>query len=337
MKPIWKFVCCAAALALALWGLGLSEVLNGYIMRIASLALINIILAASLNLINGMTGQFSLGHMGFAAIGAYVAGTFTTVLTRLSPHAPLDYALFLGATIVGGLAAAFVGILIGFPSLRLRGDYLAIVTLGFGEIIKTALNNIDAVGGPRGLTGIPAMSGVRGSGAMGFLITFAAATLTILAIRNLAGSTHGRALLSIRENELAAELCGVDTTRFKVTAFAIGAFFAGIAGSLLAHLNSIAHPTQYGFMGSVMVLIMVYVGGMGSITGSIIAAFGLTVLSEVLKAFIALLGDDFGLPIGQEWVMVLYALMLVLVMLFRNEGIMGNREMKWLRHEEEGL
>lgn len=300
-------------------------VLNGYFMIIINRSLVFVILAASLNLINGITGQFSLGHMGFAAVGAYVSGSITTLIFRFTPEqaaSPGGNAVFVVAIVVGGLAAAVVGFLIGFPSLRLKGDYLAIVTLGFGEIIRTILNNIDAVGGPRGLLGIPKFSG--------FTVIFVFTFLTIVMLRNLVQSSHGRAMLSIRENELAAELSGVNTTRYKVMGFAIGAFFAGVAGGLLAHLLQIAHPTQYGFYASALVLIMVYAGGMGSLTGSIIAAFFLTFLTEALRVGIDWLRDSVGIPVGTEWTMVVYALLLILIMLFRTEGLMGMREARIL-------
>ena len=301
--------------------------INGYIQHIINQSLIYVILAVSLNLINGITGQFSLGHMGFAAVGAYVSGSITTLVFKVAPEAGVHaYAVFLLGIAAGGVAAAVVGVLIGFPSLRLKGDYLAIVTLGFGEIIKTILNNIPAVGGPRGLLGIPKFSN--------FTFIFIAAFLTIVVIRNLVQSSHGRALIAVRENELAAELAGVDTTRYKVLAFAVGAFFAGIAGGLFAHLLQMAHPSQFAFMGSVLVLIMVYTGGVGSLTGSVIAAFVLTFLSEGLRIVIDGLAEATGLPIGGEWRMVIYALLLVFIMLFRTEGLMGTREARFLVIEE---
>jgi branched-chain amino acid transport system permease protein len=304
----------------------LTGVLNGYFVVIINRSLIFVILAATLNLINGITGQFSLGHMGFAAVGAYVSGTITTLVFKLSPHVFTDNLMFIVAIIVGGIAAALVGFLIGFPSLRLKGDYLAIVTLGFGEIIRTILNNIAYVGGPRGLLGIPKFSNFT----VIFLFTF----FTIVLLRNLVQSSHGRAMLSIRENELASELAGVDTTKYKVLGFVVGAFFAGIAGGLLCHLLQIAHPTQYGFYASALILIMVYAGGMGSLTGSIIAAFSLTFLTEGLRVGIDWLRDSVGIPIGTEWTMVVYALLLILIMLFRTEGLMGMRESKILIIEE---
>jgi branched-chain amino acid transport system permease protein len=312
------------------------NILNGYFMVIINRSLIFVILASSLNLINGITGQFSLGHMGFAAVGAYISGTFTTLIPATMGHIPLSpasiphQAIFIIAIIIGGIAAAFVGFLIGFPSLRLKGDYLAIVTLGFGEIIRTILNNIDYVGGPRGLLGIPKFST--------FFAIWLFTLLTIVLLRNLVQSSHGRAMLSVRENELASELCGVDTTRYKVMGFVIGAFFAGVAGGLLAHLLQLAHPTQYGFLPSALVLIMVYAGGMGSLTGSILAAFSLTFLTEGLRVAIdslpTLTIGTSSYRIGTEWVMVIYAVLLILIMLFKTEGIMGMREAKLLIIEE---
>jgi branched-chain amino acid transport system permease protein len=311
------------------------NILNGYFMVIINRSLIFVILASSLNLINGITGQFSLGHMGFAAVGAYTSGTITTLLLKLPPP-PAGFGfnpsilIFMGAIVLGGIFAAAVGFLIGFPSLRLKGDYLAIVTLGFGEIIRTILNNIDYVGGPRGLLGIPKFST--------FFTIWLFTLLTIVLLRNLVQSSHGRAMLSIRENELASELCGVDTTRYKVMGFVIGAFCAGVAGGLLAHLLQLAHPTQYGFLPSALVLIMVYAGGIGSLTGSILAAFSLTFLTEGLRVAIDML-PPFTIgtqkyTIGTEWVMVIYAVLLILIMLFKTEGIMGMREAKLLIIEE---
>lgn len=313
-----KLVIAALIFYVAVQVLSYVGILNGYFMVIINRSLVFVILAVSLNLINGITGQFSLGHMGFAAVGAYISGTLTTLLFKLSPAIPLHGLGFLLAILSGGLVAALTGFLIGFPSLRLKGDYLAIVTLGFGEIIRTILNNIAYVGGPRGLLGIPKFSNFT----VIFLFTFA----TIVIIRNLVQSSTGRAMLSVRENELASELVGIDTTKYKVLGFVFGAFFAGIGGGLLAHLLQIAHPTQYGFYASALILIMLYVGGIGSLTGSIIAAFSLTFLTEGLRVGIDWLRDTAGVPIGTEWTMVIYAVLLILIMLFKTEGLMGMRE-----------
>ncbi|HTX71370.1 MAG TPA: branched-chain amino acid ABC transporter permease [Rectinemataceae bacterium] len=322
-----RFTIAAVIFYLVIQGLSLIGVLNGYYIIIINQSLIFVILTVSLNLINGITGQFSLGHMGFAAVGAYVSGTITTILLKLSPDVASNYPIFLVAILVGGVFAAVVGLVIGFPSLRLKGDYLAIMTLGFGEIIRIILNNIDYVGGPRGLLGIPKFSTFP----IIYLFTF----VTIVIIRNLIQSSHGRAMLAVRENELAAELVGVDTTRYKVLGFVIGAFFSGIGGGLLAHLLQIAHPTQYGFYASALLLVYVYAGGMGSITGSIISAFALTFLSQALLLGLDSLSSMTGLPFGSEWRMVIYAVLLILIMLYRTEGLMGMKEAKLLIIEEE--
>jgi len=300
---------------------------NDYYLFIANLSLVYVILAVSLNLINGIIGQFSLGHMGFAAVGAYVSGSITTLIYKLSPNVAAHYPGFVLALVAGGVAAALVGVAIGFPTLRLKGDYLAIVTLGFGEIIRTIFNNIDAVGGPRGLLGIPKFST--------FTVILAFALITVAVIRNIAESAHGRNMIAIRENELAADLVGIDTTGYKVKVFALGAFFAGVGGGLYAHLLQIAHPTQFGFIYSVQVLIMVYAGGVGSLTGSVLAAFALTILTQVLKSFLSWLKAATDLPIGGDWYMVVYALLLILIMLYRTEGLMGTREAKLMIIPEE--
>jgi branched-chain amino acid transport system permease protein len=302
--------------------------INDYILHIINISLIYVILTVSLNLINGFTGQFSIGHMGFAAVGAYISGILTTLIWKIKPTNLSNYILFIIAMLIGGLCAMGIGYLLGLPTLRLRGDYLAIVTLGFGEIIRTIINNIDYVGGPRGLLGIPKFSN--------FTFIFFITLISVIIMRNIVYSTHGRAFKSIREDPIASELVGVNTTKYKVMVFTIASFFAGIAGSLLCHLLQIAHPTQYGFMGTILVLVMVYAGGMGSISGSIIAAFGLTFMSEGLRLVLRKLDDITPtVQIGIEWRMVVYALLLILIMLFRTEGLMGKREIRILVPEEE--
>lgn len=304
------------------------NIINDYFLHIINLSLVYVILTVSLNLINGFTGQFSIGHMGFAAVGAYISGILTTLIWKINPSNPINYLLFILALIIGSVVAGGIGFLLGLPTLRLRGDYLAIVTLGFGEIIRTIINNIDYVGGPRGLLGIPKFSN--------FTIIFIITVISVLIIRNIVYSTHGRAFKSIREDQIASELVGVNTTTYKVYAFTIGAFFAGLAGGLLCHLLQIAHPTQYGFMGTIFVLVMVYAGGMGSITGSIIAAFGLTFLSEGLRLLLRWVDDlTPTFPVGIEWRMVIYSALLIVIMLYRTEGLMGNREISLLVPEQE--
>ena len=256
---------------------------------------INIILSVSLNLINGYTGQFSLGHAGFMAVGAYVGVVLTTNF-----HAP-----FLLALILGGLAAAFLGFLIGLPTLRLRGDYLAIATLGLGEIIRIIIMNIQYVGGAAGFKGIPHYTT--------FPWVFFVMLVTLFVIKNFVNSSHGRACIAIRENEIAAEAMGINTTRYKVMAFALGAGFAGVAGGLFAHCFYIINPSSFTFMASFNYLIMVVLGGLGSITGSIAGAFVVTFISAALASW-------------PEFRMIIYALALILLMFYRPQGLFGYME-----------
>lgn len=325
-----KFLIFSALLYVLIQALYMLGLLNNYHIQIVNVALIYIILTVSLNIINGFTGQFSIGHMGFAAVGAYVSGTITTLIFKVGSMAAVPkYLIFILAIIAGGICAAIIGFLIGLPTLRLRGDYLAIVTLAFGEIIRVLINAMDYVGGPRGLLGIPRLSNLT----LIFIVTI----ISVLIMRNIIFSSVGRALKSIREDEVASELVGVDITRHKVLAFTIGSFFAGIAGALLAHLLQIAHPTQFGFLGSVNVLVMVYIGGAGSISGAISAAVGLTFLSEFLRLGIDQINKMQILPfvVGPEWRMVVYAVLLVATMLFRTSGLMGHKEFGILVPEEE--
>ncbi len=299
---------------LALVGLNvlLPRVVNPYHFQVLMLIGINVVLAVSLNLVNGFTGQFSIGHAGFMAVGAYASAMFTLKLGQPMVNSlhgvPLPVAqgiALLLALIAGGLLAAAAGWLVGLPSLRLRGDYLAIVTLGFGEIIRVVILNVDAIGGARGLPGIPQYST--------FFWVFGAAVAVILLARNMAHSTHGRALFAIRDDEVAAEALGVDTTSYKVLAFVLGAFFAGVAGGLFAHFLSYLNPSSFTFLKSIEVIAMVVLGGMGSISGSVIAAIVLTLLPEALRSL-------------KDYRMVIYALMLIILMITRPQGLMGTRE-----------
>jgi branched-chain amino acid transport system permease protein len=253
-------------------------------------------MSASLNLINGYTGQFSLGHAGFMAVGAYV-GVVATVKFGL----PLIVALIFGA-----IAAGFLGFLIGLPTLRLRGDYLAIATLGLGEIIRIVIMNIDYVGGAAGFKGIPHLTN--------FTWVFMAMLVTLFFIKNFVNSSHGRACIAIRENEIAAEAMGVNTTKYKVMAFTLGAAFAGVAGGLFAHQFYLISPTSFTFLASFNYLIMVVMGGMGSITGSIAGAFVVTFISAALASF-------------PEMRMIIYALALILMMFYRPQGLFGYMEL----------
>lgn len=257
---------------------------------------INIIMAASLNLINGYTGQFSLGHAGFMAVGAYVSVVLTTNF-----HLP-----FLVALLAGGAAAGALGCLIGLPTLRLSGDYLAIATLGLSEIIRIVLMNIQYVGGAAGFSGIPHLTT--------FPWVFFSMLATLFIIKNFVNSTHGRACIAIRENEIAAEAMGVNTTKYKVMAFTIGAAFAGVAGGLFAHVFYIITPLSFTFMQSFNYLIMVVLGGLGSITGAIAGAFVVTFISAILADW-------------PEYRMIIYALALILLMFYRPQGLFGYMEL----------
>ncbi len=310
-----------ALLALVALDVLLPRVLDPYQFRVVMLCGINIVLAVSLNIINGFTGQFSIGHAGFMAIGAYTAAmvslhagqSWATGLEAAHVPAPVAEGLaLLVALIAGGLLAAVAGWLVGLPSLRLRGDYLAIVTLGFGEIIRVIITNVDAVGAARGLPGIPGWASF-------FWVGLCVVVVVKLSL-NLASSTHGRALFAIRDDEVAAESLGVDTTRYKVTAFVIGAFFAGIAGGLFAHLISYLNPNSFTFIKSIEVIAMVVLGGLGSVSGAVLAAIVLTLMPEVLR------------PV-KDYRMVMYSLMLIVLMITRPQGLLGTRELSlpWRR------
>lgn len=271
-----------------------------YFTTIFILACINAILAVSLNLVNGITGQFSLGHAGFMAVGAYVSAVTSTALGLSFP----------ASLMLGGLAAALAGYLVGLPSLRLRGDYLAIVTLGFGEIIRVFILNMDFLGGARGFIGIPVQQGP-------FWVVLVLAFCVVACVR-LMESTHGRAWLCIREDEVAAEAAGIDSTRYKVLAFTLSAFAAGLAGALFAHAKAFINPASFSFLKSVDVVVMVVLGGMGSMTGSLLAAFVLTLLLEALRPVAQVGGVDLR--------MVFYSMALIGMMLWRPQGMLGRSE-----------
>lgn len=286
-----------------------NSAINSYDQRIIINVGIYMILATSLNLINGFTGQFSLGHAGFMAIGAYTAAGLTTLVFN-SAEGFTQELLFLTALLSGGVTAAIAGLLIGIPSLRLKGDYLAIVTLGFGEIIRVILQNIQPLGGSLGISGIPRYTT--------FIWTFGILALLVFITENLMRSTYGRGFLAVRDDEIAAESVGVNTTRYKVIAFVIGAFFAGVAGGLYGHYNSLIRPLDFGFLKSVEIVVMVILGGMGSTWGVILAAGLLTYLPEALRdvKLFNIQFRDFRMPI--------YALALILLMIFRPQGLLGN-------------
>lgn len=310
MFNIQRTLLLPAIMLTLFWGLDwiFPQVFNLYIQTIVIFCGINIILAVSLNLVNGFTGQFSIGHAGFMAIGAYVSAFLSfTFPAWAGPIVDINF--FLN-TIIGGLCAAIAGYGVGLPSLRLKGDYLAIVTLGFGEIIRVVLLNVEAVGGARGLYGIPKHSTLFWTLTWVFICCF-----TII---RLMKSTHGRAFLSVREDEIAAESVGINTTQYKVKAFVISAFFAGVAGSIFAHFLSYLNPSIFTFLKSFDVIVMVVLGGMGSITGSCVAAVIITLLPEVLRPLQEITKIDFR--------MIIYSLTLIVLMLTRPQGLFGGTE-----------
>ncbi|MEH7493340.1 branched-chain amino acid ABC transporter permease [Neobacillus niacini] len=294
VSKFWLFL----ILAVLVYGIGQgliqTGILNAFYSNMLILMIINIVLAVSLHLVIGITGQFSIGHAGFLAVGAYVSAIIT-----------MKFELpFVLAILIGGIVAALAGLLVGIPTLRLRGDYLAIATLGFGEIIRIVFLNIEYVGGA---------AGMMVSNMTTWTSAFVCLVITILVISNFTNSRHGRACIAIRENEIAADAMGINTTFYKVAAFAIGSFFAGIAGGLFSHNFYIIQPTNFGFLKSFDILIFVVLGGLGSMSGSVIAAILLTIISTYLQQY-------------PETRMIIYSIVLVVVMLYRPQGLMGTRE-----------
>jgi branched-chain amino acid transport system permease protein len=331
------------------------HVLDDYTLQILCIAGINVLVALSLNLISGFTGQLALGHAGFMAVGAY-----TTGILLVQAHW-----LLLPALLAGGLMTAFFGLLIGMPTLRLRGDYLAIVTLGFGEIIRVAINNFDEIlrwvvgnpdlpgwtGGPTGLSGIPGYDvNIMANNPAAFLWIYPGVALSVILVMNLIRSSHGRALVAIREDEISAQAMGVNLFGMKLTSFVISAFLAGLGGALYAPFIGYLSPPGFDFLRSVFFVIIVVLGGMGSITGTVIAGIGLTFLQEFLRTNAKDAGNQIILFVQQTlfpstvtsgaWTVdlvplsqVLFGLILILLMIFRPGGLMGTRELpltRWL-------
>ena len=311
-----------AALAIAILAYGAiqvlisARVLNPYWQQIMSMAGIMAISGLGLNLVYGYTGQFSLGHAAFFGIGAYTSA----IITRLiGGHGPwlLPVGLVAGAVLAGVIA-----LLMGLPILRLKSDYLGIATLGFGIIVKVLFDNSDALipmmGGSRGMSGIPKLTT--------FAWVFGLALLAVVVLRNLVFSGIGRALVSVREDELAAEAVGINTTRYKTLGFVIGCMYAGVAGGLYAHLYTFLHPSNFDFLKSIDVLLIIVLGGLGSISGTLVAAFAWTFLLEGLRVLLP--------PSIQDWRWVIYPLLLIIFMLVRPGGIFGGAEFRFLKPRE---
>lgn len=294
-------------------------IINAYIMQVAMLACIYIIVTESLNILNGMTGLSSLGQAGFMSVGAYVSAIITTFVFDVSSMSRvLQILIFIIATVIGGAVSALFGLVIGVPSLRLRGDYLAIVTLGFCEVIRAIWRIIPSsiAGGAYGLTGIPNI--------VNFFWAYLIMFLAIYFCRNYMDSSYGRACLAIRDNEIAADTMGINCFRYKIIAFMTSAFLAGVAGSLYAHLLSYIHPDVFSYSKSSDFLVYLYAGGVGSISGSMLGALCLTVLPEILRFL-----DD--------WRLVIYGALLLCIILFRPTGIFGGREFAFLKLKTGGI
>ena len=383
-RTIWPF-----RIVFAVVVLGVLLVLQGAVPRflgpyanhIFLLAGINIILAVSLTLINGITGQFSLGHAGFMAVGAYGSAAFTfyvgpQILARAQNPAVANLAIVLVALVIAAITAGIAGLIVGLPSLRLRGDYLAIVTLGFGQIIVAVIATIKEVGGALGFSNLPGLTN--------FLWVFLVASASVLAIRNVSNSSLGRSMRAVRDDEIAAQAVGINTTKIKVIAFVVSAMCAGMAGMLQVHLDRLAQADTFSFTRSVEVVVMVVLGGLGSVTGAIITAILLTILVEVLRTLAGAFFVGIGLivlaailsfprygarlrqgnsnrvlvwfqwlrwpllsltltifvyynPQGHAWLearvsafrYIIYALILIVLMLLRPQGLLGRAEFGW--------
>lgn len=266
---------------------------------IVILILINIILAVSLNVTVGCLGQITLGHAGFMSVGAYASALLTkhAIVSGISGY--------LIALLVGGLVAGIIGLIIGIPALRLNGDYLAIITLAFGEIIRVLIEYFKFTGGAQGLTGIPRVNN--------FNIIYIISITSVILMYSIMTSRHGRAILAIREDEIASEASGINTTYYKTFAFVLSAVFAGLAGGIYAHNLGVLGAKQFDYNYSINILVMVVLGGMGSFTGSILSAIVLTILPEALRSF-------------AEYRMIVYPLILIIMMLFRPKGLLGREE-----------
>ncbi len=289
-----------------------SGVINPYINLVLKYVGINIILTISLNLVNGYMGEFSVGHAGFMAIGAYAASILTVWVFPREAGA----FFFPLALIAGGVAAGIAGLGIAVPAFRTRGDYLAIVTLAFNMIIKSVLENMEVIGGPRGFMGMEKLTSLAW--------VYVCVIVTLFLARNYVFSNFGRGVLSLREDEIASGLVSVNTRQVKVLTFVFSAFLAGIAGGLFAHELQFINPRSFTILKSTDMLVMVYLGGIGSLGGSVLGATVYTLVLEGLRTVL----QQFG--ISQEWRLVVAPLMLILLMIFRPRGIMGLREFRFL-------
>jgi branched-chain amino acid transport system permease protein len=313
-----------ALLSLAAIAMAQENLINPYIQLVIMFVGINVILSSSLNLVNGYMGEFSVGHAGFMAVGAYITSVlnvwlFTSSRTFGPPLLSPSYALFLfpATLLIGGLGAAFAGLLVAIPSFRTRGDYLAIITLAVNYIVKSSIENIQSIGGARGFMGMRGIvNAMKDTIDLPWMIIWilAAAGGTIWVISRFVNSIYGKGIVAVRDDEIAAEIMSVDTRRMKMVAFMLSSGLAGIAGGLFAHVLGYINPGTFTIMKSTEILVMVYLGGMGSLSGSVLSAIGFTVALELFR------------PLQlYKWVVIPF--LLILLMLFRPEGLLGNREL----------
>jgi branched-chain amino acid transport system permease protein len=300
------------------------DYLNAYLQLIIMFMGVNIILSTSLNLVNGYMGEFSVGHAGFMAVGAYITSVLNVWLftsdkvfgPALLPSTSVLY-LFPVTLLLGGIGAALVGLLVAIPSFRTRGDYLAIITLAVNYIVKSSIENIQAIGGARGFMGMRNIVNSMGEvvDLPWIMIWILLGTgLSVWIIYRFVNSTYGRSIVAIRDDEIAAEIMSVDTHRMKLVAFMLSSGLAGIAGGLFAHILGYINPGTFTIMKSTEIMVMVYLGGMGSLSGSVLSAIGFTVILELFRP----------LQVA-KWVVI--PLLLILLMLFRPEGLLGHREL----------
>ncbi|QNM04586.1 branched-chain amino acid ABC transporter permease [Qiania dongpingensis] len=298
---------------LVIAGLNKMGVINAYLFQVITIAGINVIMTISLNLVIGITGQFSMGHAGFMSIGAYISAIVTRLAFQVLERTALtDNLILLAAVIAGGIIAAVFGFIIAMPTLKVKGDYLAIVTLGFGEIIRAVWRVVDYTGGALGFSGIPKLTN--------FTWVFVILLIAIYASRNFIKSSFGRSCLAVRENDIAAEAMGVNCRNYKVLAFVFAAFMAGVAGGLYAHLIQFIQPDNFSAAKSTDYIVYLYAGGVGTISGSIFGAVVLTILPELLRFL-------------NDWRLVIYALLLLYIIIWKPYGLFGGREFKFLNLE----
>jgi branched-chain amino acid transport system permease protein len=318
--------------------------LNLYMQTVLMFMGINIIMSTSLNLINGNMGEFACGHAAFMAVGAYVSSLVTVILFTQSkfgaPLLPPELTLlaFPLALLIGSLTAALFGLLIAIPSFKTRGDYLAIITIAALYIVKSAIENIDAIGGARGFMGMRRVTNAMEQTLdLPWMVIwiFIGTVFTVWIIRRYVSSTYGKGVMAICQDEVAAEIMSVNTNHIKLVTFMLSSGLAGLAGGLFAHVLGYINPGSFTILKSTEALVMVYLGGMGSISGAILSAMLFTLLLEALRFVIPWIDQMLhlihvlpaGYEISQVWKWVLIPLLLILLMQFRPEGIMGNREL----------